>query len=488
MVKAIPEKNSGTGRPAPAPAPAPVNTWETTRPMRCGPLKHARGKCFTFQCQKDVDMGHLIGKGGRFAKMARQEHGVVMNVLNDGSRMVQLTGNKNNVEKVYKQLQFRVDKIFDINELPQVSRGLFAVGKQDFLMTVHRQFREAIRGPQNATIRKLNRDRNVTIYLPEQEDQRHYISIFGSLEDALEVERDISKIIDDVKNWPTDDDLKLVGLNFYQFGLPLEGRRFLLGQKGQGAAEVRGLFKVSLILPQEDDEREIGFLGGDLDKVRKAHAHLKFILEEVSVDSEEITEQGLTRIGPGKYRFDVDGKQKGLLVGYQGGNLKKLEKENNVTIIVHKREEDYVTIQGRLSDVEDACLEIRKAMKKPLPRGQAARGEETQEEIVTGLTRVGDRLYRVVLDYQERAMVIGRGGENIRRMIGAHKVQFQGPQTKEEGKNCTIRGSEEDVLAFFNEVLEIIKNKGQKRAQDRQTQRQQEPRRTDRKPTLADFF
>ncbi|XP_064091265.1 uncharacterized protein LOC135204959 [Macrobrachium nipponense] len=458
-----------------------TRNWKTTLAKRCGPLKHCGGKTFSFVCEKDLDLGMIIGRGGKFAKMARNDHGVVMNVRNDGSRTVQLTGPKRNVEKVFKEIKFRVDKVFDLNELPKVSEALFAVGKEDFVMLVDQEFREAIRGPQDITLRKLIRELEVTIYLPDQNDERGYISIYGPLDKAQRAERIISEMIDNVKDWPTENDLKLVGLDWYEFNLGLESRRHLLALNGQGGKEIKGLFKVDLVLPMEDDQREIGFLGGDLKQVKKAHDHLQFILEEVNVRSCDIKTEGLSRVGPGKYRLEVEAQRKGLLVGRNGDNLRKIEKDNSVRIIVNKKTDDFVIIQGRLMDVEKTCLDVREAMKPTAQRGSGVRNFPEQE-IVQGLTKVGDDQYRIILDREERAMVIGIGGQNIRRMTTDHKVTFQGPRKDETSKNCIVRGKEEGAVAFFKEVMEIVKTKGQKRKTDHG------PRRSQRKATLGDFF
>ncbi|XP_064116440.1 uncharacterized protein LOC135222253 [Macrobrachium nipponense] len=365
----------------------PVNNLNVAHPHKIGPLRHCGGRTYSFLGEKDLDMGCIIGKGGKFAKRAKQDHGVVMNVRNDGSRIVQLTGLKKNVEKVYDEIRFRVDKTFDIKSLTQVSRWLYAVGKEDFVMTVHRQFREAIVGPRQETLRKLVKELEVAIYLPDQDDERDFISIFGPLERALDAETMISEMIEDIQNWPKQVDLRLFGFDFYEFDLPLEGRHLAL--KGQVAQEIRRLFKVSLILPKDDDHREVGYLGGDLEQVMKAYEHLKVLLKQVSARGCEITTEGLTTTGADKYRFDVVAKHKGLLVGPNGKNLRTIEDKNNVKIIVHKKTDGFVTIQGLFSNVEAACVDIREAMRPTVFRGEnktAQQGGRTfpQEEIIQG--------------------------------------------------------------------------------------------------------
>ncbi|XP_064116720.1 uncharacterized protein LOC135222563 [Macrobrachium nipponense] len=443
---------------------APVDTPRMRQPERCGPLKHAGGQTFTFICGDNVEMAEVIGKGGKYTRMARDVHGVTMNVSNDSLRMVTLTGLKRNVEAVYKQVRFRVDRIFDIQELTKISKALFAVGKEDFVMTVPKEFRKAIVGPQETTLRRLVKELDVALNLPIEEDQRDYITICGPLKKALKAERVITAMLNDIKNWPKEKDLQLVSLDFYEFALPFEGRHLLLGPKGQAVEEIRRLYDVQLILPKENDNREVCHLGGDLNNVFKAYQHIQGVLQEVSVRHCDIMTEGLTRTGAGKYRLEIDAQHKGLVVGPNGANVRRIEKTHNVKIIMRKKTEAFVIIQGQLDDVEEACRDIKEILRPTLDRRHSRnlqpRGTDvTEEQIAQKLTKIGNCFYKTVLDWEERAMVIGKGGQNIKRLTSTHNVTFQGPKM-DNSDVCTIRGQEEDVLAFFDEVLEIIQNKG----------------------------
>ncbi|XP_068222909.1 uncharacterized protein [Palaemon carinicauda] len=440
---------------------------------RCGPLRRVGGKQFSFFCRGDVDLGTIIGKGGKFAKMAKRHHGVRMVAVNDGSGEVCLTGPKRYVEKVYKEILFRVDRDFNLDELTQVSKGLFQVGAEDFVMLVDKEFRDILCGPQDITLKRLFRELNVAIYIPDKYDERDYITISGPLQNALRAEKRIRELIDEVEDFPRDQYIQLMSLDCYGFHLPIPSRGFLLARRGHMVEEVKYLYDVQVILPKSHEKREIGYLCGELDQVVKAFKHVQVALEKVRVTEEEVTMEGLHRVAAGKYHFDVDPQHKGLLVGPGGENLKRLENQYNVSIIIHKKTDGFVTLHGQPEDVKDACEDINKTMKPKFQRGYGRTEERErkvfpEKEIFRGLTKVGDRIYRTVLNREERAMVIGRGGENIRRLMTEHQIHFQGPKMDDDSNHCTIRGCEEDAIAFYNDVLDIIRNKGHRNRQGQQ--------------------
>ncbi|XP_068233655.1 vigilin-like [Palaemon carinicauda] len=339
-------------------------------------------------------------------------------------------------------------------------------------MLVDKEFRDVLRGPQEVTLKRLFRELNVGIYIPDNSDERNYITICGPQQNALRAERTITELIEDVEDFPRDQDIQLMSLDCYGFHLPIQGRFLLLARRGFMIEEIKNLYGVQMVLPKAHEKREIGYLCGELNQVVKALKHVQVILEEVRVDDGEVTMEGLHRVAVGKYRFDVDPEHKGLLVGPGGENLKRIERNYNVSIIIQKESEGFITLQGQLEDVMDACQQISEVMKPTFQRGYGRTEERErrsfpEEEIVRGLAKIGDRLYRTVLDREERAMVIGRGGENIKMMMEEHKIRFQGPKMDDDSNHCTIRRGEEDAIAFYYEVLDIIRNKREK---DRQGQ------------------
>ncbi|XP_068229686.1 far upstream element-binding protein 3-like [Palaemon carinicauda] len=162
----------------------------------------------------------------------------------------------------------------------------------------------------------------------------------------------------------------------------------------------------------------------------------------------------------GYYHFYVDPEHKGLLVGQGGQNMKRIERTYNVSIIIYKKTDGFVTLQGQLEDVVDACQDINADMPQTSQRSYGGTGFP-EEEIFQGLIKIGNHLYKMVLNRDVRAMVIGRGGKNIKKLIADHNVRFQGPKTNDVSNECTIRGEEDSVIAFYNDAFELIKNKRQ---------------------------
>ncbi|XP_064078443.1 uncharacterized protein LOC135195862 [Macrobrachium nipponense] len=442
---------------------ASTGTQKRTRPVKCGPLKRGRGKTFTFRCAKGLDFGQIIGKGGKFTKLAKEDHGVILNVRDDGSRLVQLTGPKMNVDKVYREIKFRVDKTFDLSELPQVTKGLFAVGKEEFIVIVGKEFKEALLGPKNINLQRLFRQLKVSIYLPDDDDDHEYIGMFGPLEQAKEAYRVILAMMEDIKNWPKEEELKLVGLNCYEFCLPPKGRAFLKGLYRQLDKEISHLYDVKLILPQRKDKKEAAYLGGDMKQVARAYQHVQEVLQELKLDSSNITTEGLKRIDAGRYQFEVNAQLKGLVVGSKGQNLMKIEKKHSVRITMHAKTENYITINGHLDDVQEACRDIKEITE---PARERKGGNFQPVELLPGLTKIGNRQYMTVLNRQEIAIVIGKRGQTIKKVTSKHNVYFHGPKRNESTDKCTITGDEKDVISFYNEVQDILKKKQDERSND----------------------
>ncbi|XP_064079405.1 uncharacterized protein LOC135196482 [Macrobrachium nipponense] len=458
---------------------ASTGTQKRTRPVKCGPLKRGRGKTFTFRCAKGINFGQIIGKGGKFTKLAKEDHGVILNVRDDGSRLVQLTGPKMNVENVYREIKFRVDKTFDISELSQVTKGLFAVGKEEFVVIVGKEFKEALLGPKNINLQRLFKQLNVSIYLPDDDDDREYIGMFGPMEQAKKAYRVILAMMEGIKNWPKEEELKLVGLDCYEFCLPPKGRAFLKGLFRQLDEEIRHLYDVKLLLPQSKDKKDVAYLGGDMKQAARAYRHVQEVLQELKVDSSDITTEGLKRIDAGRYQFEVNAQLKGLVVGAKGQNLKKIEKKHNVRITMHAKTENYITINGHLDDVQEACRDIKEITE---PARERKGGNFQPVELLPGLTKIGNRLYMTVLDRKEIAIVIGKRGQNIKKLTSKHNVYFHGPKRNESTDKCTITGDEKKVIAFYNEVHEILKTKRDERSNNQGNRGHPRP------IVLGDFF
>ncbi|XP_066964257.1 vigilin-like [Macrobrachium rosenbergii] len=305
------------------------------------------------------------------------------------------------------------------------------------------------------------------------------IGIFGQLEQAKQAQQVILAMTEDIKNWPNEQDLKLVGLDCYEFCLPPEGRDFLQGFFRQVDQELRDLYDVRLILPKEKDKNKVGYLAGHIKQVGRAYQHVQDVLQELKVGASDIKIEGLKRIEAGRYQFAVIAQKKGLVVGQKGQNLRKIEKNNNVRIMMHERTEGYITIKGHLDDVQDACRDIKDIIDPTLKRTGR---DLPQQELLPGLIKMEDHLYKTVLNRQERAMVIGKRGLTIKKLTTKHKVYFHGPKRDENTDDCMIRGNEDGVVAFFNEVQEIIKNEADERTHDGGQRRQPRPL------ALGDFF
>ncbi|XP_068229685.1 vigilin-like [Palaemon carinicauda] len=401
----------------------------------------------------------IVGKGGKFEKMANAQHGVRL-VVDNTSRTVNLTGPRKGIEKVYKGILFRVDRAFNLGELTQVSKGLYDVGNEHFVMLVDKEFREVLRGPQDETLKRLYTELNVAIYIPDDSDERNYVTMCGPKQNVLRAERRITELIEDVEDFPRDEYIQLMSLDCYGFHLPIQGRIILLAQRRYMMEEVKHLYDVQMIVPTAHDNREIGYLCGDLHQVVQAYKYVQVVLGEITVTDGELIMEGLHRVVAGYYRFYVDPEHKGLLVGQGGENIKRIERTYNVSIIIHKKTDGFVTLQGQLEDVVDACQDISADMPQTSQRNYGGTGFP-EEEIFQGLIKIGNRLYKMVLNRDERAMVIGRGGKNIKKLIADHNVRFQGPKTNDGSNECTIRGEEDSVIAFYNDALELIKNKRQ---------------------------
>ncbi|XP_068229472.1 uncharacterized protein [Palaemon carinicauda] len=198
--------------------------------------------------------------------------------------------------------------------------------------------------------------------------------------------------------------------------------------------------------------------------------------ERKSFPEEEIV-QGLTKIGERLYRTVLDKEERAMVIGRGGDNIKKMMEEHQIRFQGPKMDKDsnHCTIRGGQEDVisfyYDVLDIIRNKKEKNIqgrPEGAKdaspsnyGRKDFPEEEIFQGLIKIGNRLYKTVLNRDERAMVIGKGGENIKQLIAEHNVRFQGPKTNEGSNDCTIQGEEDDVINFYNDALELINNKGQ---------------------------
>lgn len=265
---------------------------------------------------------HIIGsKGSTISEITAKYPSVSINFprRNEDSEIVQLRGDKGEVEAVEKEFKKLLKKIEAENF--------------ELKVEIYRQFHGEIIGKAGATVRKIRDETNTRINVPPADENKDYIVVIGEEKNCRAAEKMMLKIQSEVANIVTEE-----------VEIPNKMHGYLIGPKGRMMASICEEFGVQLNFKSKSDKITVR---GPKESVEKCIASLKDMAsaEVLNHHTEEVTV-------PNKYhRF---------LIGKGGAALNKLIADTGVTRIFFPQsgkakegdDANTVTILGK----KDACL------------------------------------------------------------------------------------------------------------------------------------
>ncbi|CAJ0957494.1 unnamed protein product, partial [Mesorhabditis belari] len=347
----------------------------------------------------------IIGqKGGEIQKLRQQYPTVVFSLpeANKKSDVINLRGDKNEVDAAYKQLQ-------------KIAKDLQETNYQQAVLTF-KEFIKHIVGKGGINIRKIRDETNTRIDMPEGGSSDDKILVTGKKENVEKAVKQLEKIQNELASIVT-----------LEVNIPVKIQQRLLGAGRRLIADIEEeCGGVHVKFPAEKSDSEKVVVRGPQGDAEKAIA----LLQKMAQDKLDTHEDSL-KAKPEFHRY---------LIGKGGAKIKKLREQYDVRVMFpRENDEDKETIHliGKKEDVDGTKKELEALIKQL---------NETVE-------------ITVEVDPKYHKNFLSRGAflvKDIQESNGGVSISF--PKAGDGASTVTIKGSKQCVESAKQRIEEIVED------------------------------
>ncbi|ESN97039.1 hypothetical protein HELRODRAFT_114382 [Helobdella robusta] len=346
----------------------------------------------------------IIGSQGSKIKEIREKFNQVQISFPDANQqsdVVQLRGQKNDVDKCFKYLQQLVADVSENNFKAEVH--------------VFKDFHRNVIGKGGAKIKKIREDTNTKIDLPKENSVSDVIVITGRKENVMKAKALIEQIQSEMAN-----------ISDVTIDIPQKLHQGLIGAKGK-------------LIKSISDECGGVLIRFPNESSNSSKVHVKGPKQEVEKAAKLLQELASEKLEAG-YTAEVRAKavNHGFLIGRGGSAINKLKDELGVRFSFASPRDpdpDLITIIGKKDAVEKA--------------------KQVLEAKIAGLENIIEM--EIIIDQKHHRHFTARRGEVVNQIVdecGGISVSFPKPGVK--SSKVVLKGAKECVEAAKARIEEII--------------------------------
>ncbi|KAK6060058.1 KH domain protein [Cooperia oncophora] len=385
----------------------------------------------------------IIGtKGENIGKIRDAHPNVVLSFpdVNKKSDVINIRGDKAEVDKVYKQLQMIAKELIESNYQQTVP--------------IFKEFHKHIIGKGGATIRKIREETQTRIDLPEGDSGEERITVTGkkaNVEKAIDQlnkiqnelgdsgeeritvtgkKANVEKAIDQLNKIQNE----LANIETVEVDIPVKVQSRLLGNGRRLISDIEEeCGGVHIKFPAEKSESTKGDSGEERITVTGKKANVEKAIDQLNKIQNELANIETVEV-------DIPVKVQSRLLGNGRRLISDIEEECggvHIKFPAEKSESTKVTIRGPKGDVEKARKHLT----------ELARDKE-----------INLHEDKVVARPEFHRFLIGKGGGKINKIREHYDVRVMFPrETDEDKETIHLLGKKEDVLKVKKELEENVK-------------------------------